>query len=173
VLPVLRYLRCGAVCRVSSRVCQANEKAPCWETWVLLLLLCLPYGPVHIASRLTVPPRKMKRTARLRLQPRYIALHYLHLRSHYLSLTAAALHLSTQHLPLHQPPGLPTQSDLGGPKEKGAVSVVCPPSSCSSSFVVPAFSRPLPCRAAPYPTLPYHTHLGIAGCGQARDTLCV
>jgi hypothetical protein len=115
-------------------------------------LLCLPYGPVHIASRLTMPPRIQKRTARLRLQPRYIALHYLHLRSHYTtpSNRCRSLHLPTQH---HQPPGSPTQ--YGWPKEKGAVSVVCPPSSCSSSHVVPAFSRPFPvARHLPYPTIP-------------------
>jgi hypothetical protein len=173
VLPVLRYLRCGAVCRVSCVVCQANEKAPCWETWALLLcLLCLPYGPVHIASRLTVPPREPKRTARLRLQPRYIALHHLHLRSHCLPLTAAALciYLPSTSLSTSRP-ACPPNLIWVAPKRRGL---------CLSSAHRPRAPRRLsslhsltPSPVVRHLTLPYHTHLGIAGCGRARDTLCV
>jgi hypothetical protein len=157
VLPVLRYLRCGAVCRVSCveyvkrmKKLRVGKRGCC-----CFALLCLPYGPVHIASRLTVPPREPKRTARLRLQPRYIALHYLHLRSHCLPLTAAALciYLPSTSLSTSRP-ACPPNLIWVAPKRRGlCLSSAHRPRAPRRMSSLHSLAPPLSCGT--YPTLPY------------------
>jgi hypothetical protein len=132
---------------------------------------CLPYGTQLISSHLTV-----LRVNRRKQRGCDFNRGILHCTTPQITLpTSNRCRSASTYLPSPAPPS-PPAARLAHPsrvvtKEKGAVSVVPPPSTVLVLLVVcrPCILHPSPCRAAT--TLPYHTHLGIALHIRARDTL--